>query len=105
MLQLHRAAGTCKHHAITDPHLVQDDSRVEDVVRVKELLEIPHEAICLATPFHLNEWRHVPAGAMLTLHDHGDHQHADDLMDPNNAQQTQAASRGLSGNLSVCQEA
>lgn len=54
-------------HGRLNPHLIENDSRVEHIVRVKQLLELPHEAISLATPLHLNEGSHVPASAMLAL--------------------------------------
>lgn len=48
-------------------YLVQDHSRVEHKVGVKEGLELPHQVICLAAPFHLNKRSNIAACTMLTL--------------------------------------
>mmetsp|Transcript_29609 Transcript_29609/g.62947 ORF Transcript_29609/g.62947 Transcript_29609/m.62947 type:complete len:1140 (-) Transcript_29609:283-3702(-) len=47
--------------------LVKDDARVEDVVRVEDRLEAPHDVVRPRAPLHLDKRRHVPARAMLGL--------------------------------------
>ena len=47
---------------------IQDDSWVEDVVGVEQLLELPHELVGGGTPLHLHVRRHVAPSAVLTLH-------------------------------------
>mmetsp|Transcript_20612 Transcript_20612/g.63949 ORF Transcript_20612/g.63949 Transcript_20612/m.63949 type:complete len:228 (+) Transcript_20612:877-1560(+) len=47
--------------------VVEDDARVEHVVRVEELLELPHDVGGFATPLHLHERRHVAPRAVLGL--------------------------------------
>ena len=53
-------------------HRVQDDARVEDVVGVKQLLELPHELVGGGAPLHLHVRRHIAPGAVLTLQERED---------------------------------
>ena len=46
---------------------VEDDARVEHVVGVEELLELPHQVVSLLAPLHLDERRHVASSAVLSL--------------------------------------
>ena len=48
-------------------HLVEDNTRVEHKGGVKEMLQLPHELIGLAAPFHLHKGSHIAPCAMLTL--------------------------------------
>lgn len=52
---------------ITPLHLVEDDSWVEQVVRVKHALDAPHDGRSLRPPLHLNKGSHVATSAVLTL--------------------------------------
>lgn len=49
-------------------HLVQNHTRVEHKVGVKQGLELPHELIRLGAPLHLHERSHIAPRAMLTLY-------------------------------------
>lgn len=48
-------------------HRIEDDAGVEHVLRVEQLLELPHELVSRGAPLHLHIGGHVPAGSMLTL--------------------------------------
>lgn len=48
-------------------HVIEDDSRIQNVVRIEQLLELPHELVRLGSPLHLNKRSHVPASPMLSL--------------------------------------
>ena len=47
--------------------VVENDSGIEEILRVEERFDAAHQAGGLASPFHLDEGRHVAAGAVLGL--------------------------------------
>ena len=47
---------------------IEDDARVEDVVGVKQLLQLPHELIGGSAPLHLHIRCHIAPSTVLTLH-------------------------------------
>ena len=67
----HTAKHACQvgliRHSCEKTYLVQDHTRVEHKVGVKERLELPHEVICLGAPFHLNKRSNIAPCTMLTL--------------------------------------
>lgn len=54
-------------HCKAEQYLVEDNSWVEHIFRVKELLQPPHDVVCLGTPLHLHIGSHITASAMLSL--------------------------------------
>ena len=48
-------------------HRIQDDARVEDIVGVEQLLELPHELVGSGAPLHLHIRRHIAPSAVLAL--------------------------------------
>mmetsp|Transcript_43835 Transcript_43835/g.81949 ORF Transcript_43835/g.81949 Transcript_43835/m.81949 type:complete len:214 (-) Transcript_43835:1887-2528(-) len=67
---VHQAGGLRAGLEVLAVHVhvaVQNDARVEHVVGVKQLLELPHEVSRLLAPLHLHERRHVTTSAVLRL--------------------------------------
>ena len=47
--------------------IIENYARIKNVVRVKQLLDLAHQAGCLVTPFHLDVRRHVTTGTVFGL--------------------------------------
>ena len=49
------------------PYRVEDDARVEHVLGVEQLLQLPHQLVRGRAPLHLHVGGHVAPSAVLTL--------------------------------------